>query len=85
MPTPSLLPNDWRYRTTYRCVRPECALTARLLDTIERCPRCGAAMAVAERPQLALDEFVAAAAAEVVAAFSTLLLTPAHDGRDCLT
>ena len=73
MPTLSLLPNDWRYRTTYRCVRLECALTVRLLDPIERCPRCGAAMAVLERPQLDLDEFVASATAEVVAAFSALL------------
>ena len=73
MSMPRLLPNDWRYRTTYRCVRLECALTARLLDPIERCPRCGAAMAVIERPQLDLDEFVASATAEVVAGFSALL------------
>ena len=73
MTTPSLLPDDSRYRTTYRCVRLECRLTARLLNPIERCPRCGAAMAVIERPQLDLDAFVAAATEEVVAAFSALL------------
>ena len=71
--TPGLLPDDSRYRTTYRRVRLECRLTTRLLNPIERYPRCGAAMAVVERPPLDLDAFVAAATEEVVTAFTGLL------------
>jgi hypothetical protein len=76
---PGLIPSDLPYRTTYRCVRMGCAMTVRLLNPIERCPRCNALMAVIERPQLDLEEFVVEAAAEIVAGFTALLQASAHD------
>jgi hypothetical protein len=83
MKNATLLPDDTHYRTTYRCVRLECALTARLLEPTDHCPRCGAAMAVTERPRLDLDDFVAAATADALAGLSALLETAACDGSDC--
>src|SRR5580765_4393692 len=77
-----LLPSDLPYRTTYRCVRMRCAMTVRLLNPIERCPRCSALMSVVEHPQLDLDEFVAAATDEIVAGFTALLQPGAHDRND---
>ena len=77
-----LVPSDMPYRTTYRCVRMGCAMTVRLLNPIERCPRCSALMAVIERPQLDLEEFVVAATAEVVAGFTALLQAAVDDRND---
>ena len=77
-----LVRSDLPYRTTYRCMRMCCAMTVRLLDPIERCPRCSAAMAVIEPPQLDLDQFVVAATETVVAGFSALLQAAAHDRND---
>jgi len=71
--TPNLFANDRPYRTTYRCVRLGCGLTARLLNPIDHCPRCGAQMAVAEAAQRTVEDFVAAATADVVAGFDDLL------------
>ncbi len=68
-----LVASDLPYRTTYRCVRMCCAMTVRLLNPIERCPRCSAVMSVVEQPQRDLDELVAAAVDDVVAGFSALL------------
>ena len=68
-----LVPSDMPYRTTYRCVRMGCAITFRLLNPIDRCPRCNAAMAMIKPAQLDLDEFVAAATADIVAGFDALL------------
>jgi hypothetical protein len=59
-----LVPSDLPYRTTYRCTRMCCAMTVRLLDPIERCPRCSAAMTVIEPPQLDLGRTAFAAIVE---------------------
>jgi hypothetical protein len=77
-----LAANDLPYRTTYRCVRLCCAMTVRLLDPIDRCPRCSAAMAVIERPQFDLDEFVGSATEDIVAGFTALLEAGAPDRDD---
>jgi hypothetical protein len=68
-----LVLNDMPYRTTYRCVRLGCRLTARLLEPIDRCPRCDAQMAVIAAPERNLDEFFTAATENVVAGFAELL------------
>jgi hypothetical protein len=68
-----LVPSDMPYRTTYRCLRMGCAITFRLLNPIDRCPRCGATMAMIKPAQLDLDEFVASSMADVVAGFDALL------------
>ena len=68
-----LVLNDMPYRTTYRCVRLGCRLTARLLEPIERCSRCDAQMAVIAAPERNLDEFFTAATENVVAGFAELL------------
>jgi hypothetical protein len=65
--------NTDSYRTTIRCIRLGCRMTLRLLDPIDRCPRCHALMATVERPERDLDAFVAAATDEVVAGFQALL------------
>jgi hypothetical protein len=51
----------------------ECALTVRLHNPIERCSRCGAMMAVVERPEVDVEEFVAAATTDIVAGLEALL------------
>jgi hypothetical protein len=71
--TPNLFTSDLPYRTTYRCVRLGCRLTARLLDPIDQCPRCGAQMAVVEPAQRDLENFLAAATDNVIAGFDELL------------
>jgi hypothetical protein len=70
--------NTDAYRTTLRCIRLGCRMTLRLLDPIDRCPRCQALMATVEPPQRDLDAFVAAAADEVVAGFQALLAEGSH-------
>jgi hypothetical protein len=77
-----LVPSDQPYRTTYRCLRMGCAMTVRLLNTVDRCPRCSALMAVIERPELDLEQFVATATADVVAGFTALLDAAADDRYD---
>jgi len=71
--TPNLFTNDQPYRATYRCIRLGCGLTARLLNPIEHCPRCGAQMAVVERAERNVEDFVVAATADVVSGFDELL------------
>lgn len=71
--TPNLFANDQPYRATYRCVRLGCGLTARLLNPLEHCPRCGAQMAVVEPAEHKVDDFVAAATENAVAGFDELL------------
>jgi hypothetical protein len=71
--TPNLFANDRPYRATYRCVRLGCGLTTRLLHPVHHCPRCGAQMAVTEQPERDVEDFVAAATADVVAGFDELL------------
>ena len=78
-----LAANDLPYRTTYRCVRLCCAMTVRLLDPIDRCPRCSAVMAVIERPQFDVDEFVVSATEDIVTGFTALLEAGAPDPDDC--
>jgi hypothetical protein len=73
--------SDLPFRTTFRCVRSGCAMIVRLVNPIERCPRCSAAMATIDGPQLDLDEFLVAATAEIVAGFETLL-SASVDERD---
>ena len=68
-----LVESDMPFRTTYRCVRMGCAMTVRLLDPIDRCPRCSASVAAVEGPQVDLDVFVAEATVEVVAGVEALL------------
>src|SRR4051812_1529809 len=77
-----LAASDLPYRTTYRCVRLCCEMTVRLLDPIDRCPRCSALMAVIERPQFDLDEFVVSATEDIVSGFTALLEGGAPDRQD---
>jgi|tagenome__1003787_1003787.scaffolds.fasta_scaffold20609960_2 hypothetical protein len=77
-----LAANDLPYRTTYRCVRLCCAMTLRLLDPIDRCPRCSAVMAVIARPQFDLGDFVVSATEDIVAGFEALLDAGAPDRDD---
>ena len=71
--TPNLFADDQPYRTTYRCVRPGCGMTARLLGPLEHCPRCGAQMAVVSRAQRSVEDFLAAATKNALAGFDELL------------
>jgi hypothetical protein len=64
---------DTSFLTTYRCIRMRCALTVRLFDPIERCPRCRAMMTVIEHPALDRDWLVSEALADVLAGFDRLL------------
>jgi hypothetical protein len=77
-----LAANDLPYRTTYRCVRLCCAMTVRLLDPIDRCPRCSAVMAVIERPKFDVDEFVVSATEDILTGFTALLDARAPDPDD---
>jgi len=77
-----LVASDLPYRTTYRCMRMCCAMTVRLLNPIERCPRCSALMAVIDLPQLDLDAFVVSATGDVVTGFTALLRASARDRND---
>ena len=71
--TPNLFADDQPYRTTYRCVRQGCSLTARLLHPIDHCPRCGAQMGLIRPAQRNIEDFVAAATEDVVTGFDELL------------
>jgi hypothetical protein len=61
------------YLTTYRCIRMRCAMTVRLLNPIDRCPRCRAVMTVVEQPRRDVDELIATSMKYVLAGFDTLL------------
>lgn len=61
------------YLTTYRCIRMSCAMTVRLLNPIERCPRCRAVMVTAEQPKRSLDELLETSMKYVLAGFDALL------------
>jgi hypothetical protein len=64
---------DTSYLTTYRCIRLGCRMTMRLFNPIERCPRCRAVVETIEQPRRDPEELVAAALADVLAGFETLL------------
>ena len=71
--TPNLFANDQPYRATYRCVRLGCGLSARLLNPLEHCPRCGAQMAVVDPAERSVEDFVVAATEDAFAGFDELL------------
>jgi hypothetical protein len=67
------MPKHSDYLTTFRCIRTSCGMTVRLVNPIDRCPRCRAAMRVIEEPKLDIEELIAESMADVVAGLDALL------------
>jgi hypothetical protein len=72
------MPHKTDHLTTLRCIRLSCAMTVRLLDPIDRCPRCRARMFVLEQPAVDPNELVADALQDVLAGFDHVLAEAAH-------